>query len=537
MNQEELIRRCQQGDREAMGLLYTAMHDNLLAICRRYVADNSTAEDLLHDAFLLIFTKIGDVRSPQKVHGWMRKVVKNVALLYAEKKDLLPTVSLDYVGKNLDMVAQPPLWEETGKGLPITYDELMHIVDTLPEGYRRVFRLSVLEGLSHQQIAALLNIEPHSSSSQLYRAKHLLRQSLAVLLISLLALLLPLAIYRQAVKKDLVAGRGAAAPQETPETTAPQETPEKAAHQETPANVDTPADVGAGPVPARRPKFAHRSESAVSSEYSVSSESSVPSESSVSSESSVPSESAPDVCPLDTVETVIPTPLDNQSSLAVINTEHADATRWHIALAVGAGPVPTRNAQSLPNGIEGTNGPTDSTAHHRLPLTIGLSLSRQINSRWALDGDIRYTLLSSEFQNGNTLLHIDRHQHVRYLGLSLGTTYQLWRFPTQHKARKLHPLSLYLSASTSCDLPLRSTVETTYVYGDKVQATETLRLYPATQWSLGTGLGLHYSITPAVGLFVEPSLHYHFPTGDGIDTWRTAHPLTFSLPIGLDITF
>ena len=126
MNQEELIRRCQQGDREAMGLLYTAMHDNLLAICRRYVADNSTAEDLLHDAFLLIFTKIGDVRSPQKVHGWMRKVVKNVALLYAEKKDLLPTVSLDHVGKNLDMVAQPPLWEEAG------HRASLFVITTLP---------------------------------------------------------------------------------------------------------------------------------------------------------------------------------------------------------------------------------------------------------------------------------------------------------------------------------------------------------------------------------------------------------------------
>jgi len=527
MNQEELISRCRQGDREAMGLLYTAMHDSLLALCRRYVADNSTAEDLLHDAFLLIFTKIGDVRSPQKVSGWMRKVVKNVALLYAEKRHQLHTVPLDHVDKKPDMAALPPLWEEAGEGLPITYDELMHIVDTLPEGYRRVFRLSVLEGLSHQQIAALLNIEPHSSSSQLYRAKHLLRQSLAVLFISLLALLLPLAVYRQAVKKDLVAGREEAAPQDLPADVGAGPVPARR-----PVPIRS-ANVGAGPVPARHSEFAHRSNP------------------------------APEVCPPDTAATAIPFPPDDQnpsaastvpggSSAGAASTVSGGfaagaASHWHIALAVGTGPVPTRNAPSLPIGIEGTNGPTDSTAHHRLPLTVGLSLSRQINSRWALDGDIRYTLLSSEFQNGNTLLHIDRHQHVRYLGLSLGATYQLWSFPLQRKAqrlhplqrkaRRLHPLSLYLSASASCDLPLRSTVETTYVYGGMTTATETMRLYPASQWSLGTGLGLHYSVTPAVGLFVEPTLRYHFPTADGIDTWRTAHPLTFSLPIGLDITF
>ena len=200
VKQVELIRRCQQGDREAMGRLYTAMHDELLSVCRRYVADRSVAEDLLHDAFLLIFSKIGELRSPRKADCWMRKVVKNVALLYAKKQNQVETVSID----DIDDKVVGDASERCISTEPITYDELMHIVDTLPDGYRRVFRLSVLEGLSHQEIAELLNIEPHSSSSQLYRAKSMLRNSLGVLLLSLLVVVVPLEIYKTMKRKNNV---------------------------------------------------------------------------------------------------------------------------------------------------------------------------------------------------------------------------------------------------------------------------------------------------------------------------------------------
>ncbi len=63
---EQLIRRCQQGDREAMGQLYNAMHDELLAHCRKHASNDNIAEDLLHDAFLLIFSNIGQAQSGQK---------------------------------------------------------------------------------------------------------------------------------------------------------------------------------------------------------------------------------------------------------------------------------------------------------------------------------------------------------------------------------------------------------------------------------------------------------------------------------------
>ena len=512
VKQVELIRRCQQGDREAMGRLYTAMHDELLSVCRHYVADRSVAEDLLHDAFLLIFSKIGELRSPRKAQGWMRKVVKNVALLYVEKQHEMPTVPLDQVG---DL---PPLTSYASP-LSVTYDELMHIVDALPEGYRRVFRLSVLEGLSHQEIAALLNIEPHSSSSQLYRAKSMLRQSLAMLLLSLVAVV----VYRFVTNKYAESDKQAVA--ESCNQGIVNNSNHKHVKQQPTVGTRTTVKTGSDQVK-------HQPTVGTDSCICPQAETSGGNHTQDGGGQMEETQEAGGQ-----IQEHVPT-IDGGGSPIMA------ASRYHLSLAYSG--LPNHNTQSLPIGIEGTNGPIDSTAHHRMPLTAALDVSRQLNSRWSLNGGLRFTLLSSEFQVGNTLLHIDRSQHVRYLGLSLGTTYRLWpaiggdatqRNSLRRSTWKLRPLSIYSSASLNCDLPLRSTVETTYLKGDKAVSTESTRLHPSTQWSLGAGLGAQYSVTPAVAFFVEPSLHYYIPTHDGIDTWCTEHPLTFSLPLGVRITF
>ena len=184
----QIVERCHQGDREAFGLLYDAMENRLRRVCRRYVADGSTVDDLVHDAFLLIFSKIDTLKDTAKAEAWMLAVTRNLALMYAEHRRNDPTVSFEEV--------RQPLAASAPSALPITYDEILHLVDVLPEGCQRVFRLSVFEGLSHQQIAALLNIEPHTSSSQLFRAKKLLRQALAVLLVCLLAVFLPIGVWQ-----------------------------------------------------------------------------------------------------------------------------------------------------------------------------------------------------------------------------------------------------------------------------------------------------------------------------------------------------
>ena len=513
--EEQIIRRCQQGDRQAMGQLYTMMHDELLSVCRHYVADDSTAEDLLHDAFLLIFSKIGDLHAPKKARAWMRKVVKNVALLYAEKQGRMPTVPLDQVG---DLI---------GPDFDVPYAalnaQLMDIIDTLPEGYRRVLRLSVLEGLSHQEIADLLNIEPHSSSSQLHRAKRMLHRSLAILLLSLLVLLLPLGIWHWKARTDETKGS------QTADRAKPSD-PKGGRIDGTPV---PPLDGGDAETPPPTPPLEGRGAGA-------------PMLAQKDTNTLNEQRPADDYGTAEHPDTLdVPQPTDESGTATVLPSREDDRPLplkggedrnrvSDIRLSLACSTLPSGSSGSLPYGnadFKGdldSNGDVDSTSHHRLPLTIALNASYRLTPRLWLNGGIGYTLLSSDHQVGNTYLYYSGEQRIHYLGITLGAGYDLLR---------RGPLSLYGQASATLDLPLRGKLTTTYFAAGQALQTEESRLQPKSQWSLGVGMGLQYNFTPTVGLFAEPTLRYHFNNGDGLETWRTSHPAAFSLPVGIRINF
>ena len=158
---KQIVERCQQGDREAFGQLYTLTYDRLRQMCRRYVSNESTIDDLLHDAYLLIFTKIGSLKDASKADAWMQRVVQNLALAYANHAKQQTVVALD-------CLQEPPAISETPP--PIDYEEIMSLIGQLPESYQRVFRLSVFEGLSHQEIAELLNHPPVGTAG--HRSAH-----------------------------------------------------------------------------------------------------------------------------------------------------------------------------------------------------------------------------------------------------------------------------------------------------------------------------------------------------------------------------
>ena len=166
-----LIERCREGDADALGELYKAYAQQMRGVCRRYISDEQMVEDVLHDAFVIIFTSFDRLRDEQKAEAWMMSITRNVASKCKDHLDALPTVPLD---KTNDATFAASDNEQQGvRGVPLS--EVMRMIDRLPEGYGQVFRLSVFEGLSHNEIADMLGIEPHSSSSQLARAKKMLR--------------------------------------------------------------------------------------------------------------------------------------------------------------------------------------------------------------------------------------------------------------------------------------------------------------------------------------------------------------------------
>ena len=182
------IDACKKGDKEALGELYTTYAKRLLGVCRHYVKDDNSAHDILHDAFIIIFMSIQDLKDESKLEGWMITIVRNLSLKYLQntEKEAIPLSCL-----NIEI--QEAACEEQKK---IEFGLLLSAIESLPEGNREVFKLSVLEGLSHKEIGEQLGINPHSSSSQLFRAKKTLRAMLInYWMLFLLPILIPVYIY------------------------------------------------------------------------------------------------------------------------------------------------------------------------------------------------------------------------------------------------------------------------------------------------------------------------------------------------------
>jgi len=156
-------------------LYQRALVDNyselLYSVCLRYTGDETKSKDVLQESFIRIFKYIGTYDSDKgSLTAWMRRVTINVALRSLSKKYL--EVSSLSVDLNNKIVVEPEVMANFGK------EDLMRIVMTLPEGYRQVFNLAVIEGYNHKEIGEMLGIKEVSSRSNLSRAKHILRKKI-----------------------------------------------------------------------------------------------------------------------------------------------------------------------------------------------------------------------------------------------------------------------------------------------------------------------------------------------------------------------
>lgn len=503
---KQIVERCQQGDQAAFGQLYTLTCAKLRNVCRQYISNKDDVDDVLHDAYYLIFTKIGTLKDPSKADAWMHKVVQNLSLTYLEHRRQQSVVSLD----DMEEAAVEPMIVESDK----TYEEIIALIDQLPNSYRRVFRLSVLEGMSHQQIAALLNIEAHTSSAQLFRAKKMLRHSLAILLLGLLAIGVPIGLWKSL--------RQPSSP-----SIAPAEPKPSATLTPTPGQRDgSKQTVYPGETHSldrvnsqfRLAKLSVQTGQTVTPQV-ITSDSTVSLPVETTKADTVKAQEKPLHPIQNEVNTIAETP-----ELPDFKTEtsHHD---WMLALDFSG--ISGRQSFNLPYGEYGMNDPEmDTITHHRLPLTIALSVNKMLGSRWAVGTGLQYTQLYSETQVGNTYSWEQREQRLHYLGIPLRATW----YPVNSSR-----WAIYGTAQTMLELPLDGTLRQNTIVDGRQIATEKLKLDPSVQWSVGLGIGLEYRLTPVIGLYAEPSVHYFFKTGDGLDTYRTKHPATFSVPIGIRI--
>lgn len=169
----QLISLIRQGQPDAWKQVYSTYVRYLAAVCSRYIIDPEDVKDVLHDSFLKIFDAIGtfEYRGKGSLKGWMTRITVNQALRFLRDNSRIEFVDIS------DIAADSLPAEEPGAdNLP---PALVHeLIRSLPDGYRTIFNLYVIEGKSHKEIAAMLNIKESTSASQLHRAKALLAEKI-----------------------------------------------------------------------------------------------------------------------------------------------------------------------------------------------------------------------------------------------------------------------------------------------------------------------------------------------------------------------
>lgn len=171
MTDEQLVKECVSGNTVAQKKFYDLFARKMMGVCLRYTNNVEEAEDVLQDGFVKIFGKLADFESKGSLEGWVRRIMVNTALdQYRKNKKHQNDVDVDLVGYKLE---KDDYIIET-----ITAQDLLKIVQAIPEGYRVVFNLFAIEGYSHKEIAERLGVTESTSKSQYSRAKSLLRKLL-----------------------------------------------------------------------------------------------------------------------------------------------------------------------------------------------------------------------------------------------------------------------------------------------------------------------------------------------------------------------
>ena len=556
-----LIERCRQGDADALGELYKAYAQRMRSVCRCYISDEQTVEDVLHDAFVIIFTSFDRLRDVRRAEPWMMAITRNVASKCKDHLEALPTVSLEETSEAGLIAAEDE--ERDVRGVPLS--EVVRMIDRLPEGYGQVFRLSVFEGITHKEIAAMLGIEPHSSSSQLARAKKMLRKMMQQYWVAgLLLLLVPVTFFLfrkgDSVVKD-----------EKPVVAKQKETPKE-------SSKESPTDQPQEPVIVHLP--VHRTTViAPDTLQSVIAQALDSVTSDTLFNIIVQDQTIPDTITTDTTKAIRKVEIPHYDITDLRHDKSKNRNDWHLALAYTGNPQgdmsSTDNYMTIPSlsgsmtrstklynwgdymdyvianapmmdsvsasnmrhvAIINSNHPQDpltETKHHERPLTLQISLSRQFNSHWSLATGLSYTRMKSTFESGNENTIIHRTQRLHYLGIPLKLGYRVvggYRW------------SLYTIGGVQLDIPVSARLTTQYIYGGSYATIGNSQDIDATirapwQWSVGVGIGAQYQIVPHLNVYLEPSLNYFIPTSTDVESYRTEHPFDLSLPFGIRFTW
>ena len=170
LTDDELIKGCIQENESCQRELFRLYAGRMLGVCQRYARSTADAEDIVQDAFIKIFEKIYQFKSEGSFEGWIRRIVVNTAL----KKYTVIRYDKEVTGYEITDRNESSM--EASAYAHLNEKELLGMISNLPDGYRLVFNLYVIEGYQHEEIAQMLKIQPGTSRSQLVKARNMLKE-------------------------------------------------------------------------------------------------------------------------------------------------------------------------------------------------------------------------------------------------------------------------------------------------------------------------------------------------------------------------
>ena len=568
-----LVEKAKQGDADAFSTLYQMYYPKMKGICINILReDKAVVDDLVQDAFILAFVSLKDLKNTHRFSQWLTSITTNLVLKYQEKGKRYDFISLSDVEEEFSTVLED---DNTSKQ-SISYEEIMSAIDSLPEGYKKIFNMSVLDGLSHQEISELLDIAPHSSSSQLSRAKAMLQNILsprAILIIVLALIVIPVYRYFTAKKKivsendvNIVRTRK---PNEdiTPIQKKPNVSVSRAQNAILCSNYrsvqqgkNTVMTVGDS-IKAGQNVIVEISDSLQDNQHVLA------------------DNKRDSIITKDTVYTPIP----NEDRWIADDTKTHKKSKWQLLAAGSLGTTLAQNVykiitssnnnlgSSQPSGpdqpttpdqpsekcfttweeyaeylhrltptyptaenvammdiADNNKGKIEEYEHHDKPITLGLAVNKNIGKHWSLETGLQYSYLKSYFTLGTGDYRVDKEQKLHYIGIPVKFSYQFMRYKR---------LSAYGSAGASIQIPLYGKTYADYIVGGKSGYTTDWKTTPSIQWTVNTNIGIQYQFAPKLTLFVEPTLNWYIPNGSEVKNTWTERPFTLTVPFGIRLSW
>lgn len=174
-NHEQIVSACKRKDSKAMKLLYEELSPTMLGVCMRYTHSRDEAQDLLHDGFIKVFEKIDQLRKPEALVSWVYRIMVSVSIDYVKKNQEIVYCDL----KQQDEENEPHVEEPYDLDAEnTTVEEIVAILQSLPDRYRLMFNMREVEEMRYEEIAEQLKLPMTTVRSYVSRAKKMIKMKL-----------------------------------------------------------------------------------------------------------------------------------------------------------------------------------------------------------------------------------------------------------------------------------------------------------------------------------------------------------------------